>query len=63
VRIKPKPWSVKWHLQGVKGIENLYDQITEKWEIRKYKAHLVGTGAESNKYDLMKTYRYDSGTQ
>jgi hypothetical protein len=56
VKLKPKPWSAKWQLWDLKGIEDISGEL-EPWQEKKLETFKFQTGYEAKPYDLMKTYR------
>ncbi|XP_021948611.1 39S ribosomal protein L19, mitochondrial isoform X2 [Folsomia candida] len=56
IKLNPRPWTAKWHLWDLKGIEDVSHTL-EDWQLRKLKTWKFLTGDEVKNVDLMKTYR------
>lgn len=52
VIMKPRPWTQRWERQGLKGVENIPDLITDKMKLQ-----VIKHETPWEKYDLMKQYR------
>jgi len=57
VKLNPRPWSAKWHLWDLKGVEDLSEHIREPWELKRFARWKFAEGFETSRYDLMKAYR------
>ena len=57
VTLKPKPWTSKWHLWDLKGIEDISHHLDKK-TLKKFEIFKNTRNTEYDKYDLMKSYRY-----
>jgi len=56
VPLKPPPWSAKWHLWDLKGIEDVSHHL-QKWQLKKFESWKFQKGFNVKDMDLMKTYR------
>jgi len=56
IKLKPKPWSCKWHLWELKGIEDISDQL-EPWQLKKMETFMNINNTRHQHLDLMKIYR------
>ncbi len=59
VKLNPKPWSFKWQLWDLKGVEDISHEL-EKWQLKKLKTWKFLTGYDHKHVDMMKHYRYNT---
>lgn len=52
VKLKPRPWVARWERQGLLGVSNIAENLTEK-----IKKQAIERAKPWEKYDLMKMYR------
>lgn len=56
VKLKPPPWSKKWHLQELHGIEEIWDLYHDMYYNRRKKFH-KSRMEHFKKYDIVEQYR------
>jgi len=57
VKLKPPPWTAKWHLRGMYGIEEIWEHYCDR---RKRTFHWTDMDEHYQKYDIVAQYRRDT---